>query len=159
VKVHVLLLPQASVAVLVTVVTPTGKLVPLAGLLATVTPRQLSVALTLNVTLLLQAPSAAFTVRFVGQLSTGAVVSRTVTLALLVAALPHRSVPVQRRVTVALQAGPLVTVSSTATVTTPPQLSLNVGAVKLTALRHCTGPLPLPLLATAGAVVSTRIML
>ena len=119
VNVHVELLPSASVAVLVTVVVPTTKLVPLAGLLETVTPEQLSVALTLNVTLLLQAPGAAFTVRFAGQLSTGAVVSRTVMLALLVVALPHRSVPVHRRVTVALQAGPLVTVSSTTTVTVP----------------------------------------
>ena len=72
VKAHVLLLPQASVAVLVTVVTPAGKLVPLAGLLDTVTPGQLSVALTLNVTLLLQAPGAALTVRFVGQVICGA---------------------------------------------------------------------------------------
>ena len=71
VKAHVLLLPQASVAVLVTVVTPTGKLVPLAGLLDTVTPGQLSVALTLNVTLLLHPPGAALTVIFAGQVICG----------------------------------------------------------------------------------------
>ena len=67
VKAHVEVLPCASVAMLVTVVTPTGKLVPLAGLLDTVTPGQLSVALTLNVTLLLHPPGAALTVIFAGQ--------------------------------------------------------------------------------------------
>ena len=72
VKAHVLLLPQVSVAVLVTVVTPTGKLVPLAGLLVTVTPGQLPVAVTLNVTLLLHAPGAALTVIFAGQVICGA---------------------------------------------------------------------------------------
>ena len=72
VKVHVLLLPQPSVAVLVTVVTPTGKLVPLAGLLDTVPPGQLFVALTLNVTLLLQAPGAAVTLIFAGHVICGA---------------------------------------------------------------------------------------
>ena len=61
VNVHVAVLPCASVAVLVTVVTPTGKLVPLAGLLDTVTPGQLSVAVTMKVTFLLDAPGAAST--------------------------------------------------------------------------------------------------
>jgi hypothetical protein len=71
VKAHVAVLPCASVAVLVTVVVPTGKLVPLAGLLATVTPGQLSVALALNVTLLLDAPGAALTLIFAGQVICG----------------------------------------------------------------------------------------
>ena len=72
VKMHVDMLPCASVAVLVTVVVPTGKLLPLAGLLLTVTPGQLSVALTVKMTLLLQAPGEASTVRFAGQVMTGA---------------------------------------------------------------------------------------
>jgi len=71
VNVHVEVLPCASVAVLVTVVVPTTKLVPLAGLLDTVTPGQLSVALTANVTLLLQAPGTALTVIFAGQVICG----------------------------------------------------------------------------------------
>ena len=71
VKEQVEVLPCASVAVLVTVVVPTAKLVPLAGLLATVTPGQLSVALTLNVTLLLDAPGAALTLIFAGQVIWG----------------------------------------------------------------------------------------
>src|SRR3989442_12705112 len=47
-----LLLPLASVAVLVTVVTPTGKVLPLGGVLTRLVTLQLSVALTLKVTLL-----------------------------------------------------------------------------------------------------------
>src|SRR5919204_376220 len=74
--------------------------------------------------------------------------------ALLVVLLPQLSLPTQRRVTVALQAGPLVTVSSTLTLTAPPQLSVKVGAVKSTSAKHCTGPLPLPALASTGPVVS-----
>ena len=71
VNVHVEVLPCASVAVLVTVVVPTGKVLPLAGVLVIVTPGQLSVALTLNVTLLLQAPGAALTVTTLGQVICG----------------------------------------------------------------------------------------
>jgi len=71
VKVHEDVLPCASVAVLVTVVVPTAKLLPLAGLLLTVTPGQLSAALTVKMTLLLQAPGAALTVRFSGQVISG----------------------------------------------------------------------------------------
>src|SRR2546426_6235575 len=67
VKLQVEVLPCASVAVLVTVVVPTAKLLPLAGALATVTPAQLSVAFTVKVTLLLHAPGAACTASFVGQ--------------------------------------------------------------------------------------------
>ena len=71
VNAHVEVLPCASVAVLVTVVVPTAKVLPLAGLLATVTPAQLSVALTLNVTLLLHPPGAALTVMALGQVICG----------------------------------------------------------------------------------------
>ena len=71
VKVHRDVLPCASVAVLVTVVVPTAKLLPLAGLLLTVTPGQLSVEVTLNVTLLLTAPGVALTVMSLGQVICG----------------------------------------------------------------------------------------
>ena len=70
-KVQLEVLPLASVAVLVTVVVPTAKLLPVVGLLLTVTPGQLSVALTVNVTLLLHASSAASTVMFAGHVMTG----------------------------------------------------------------------------------------
>ena len=75
VNAHVLLLPHASVAVLVTVVTPAGKGKPLGGTLVTLSSAQLSVAVTVKVTLLLHVPGAAFTVMFPGQLITGALVS------------------------------------------------------------------------------------
>src|SRR4029450_13586967 len=52
VKVHVLLLPLLSRAVLVTVGVPTAKLRPLAGTLEMFVTVQLSVAVTTNVTLL-----------------------------------------------------------------------------------------------------------
>ena len=57
VKVQVLVLPLASVAMLVTVVTPMGKVLPLGGVLTRLVTLQLSVAVTLKVTLLrLQRP-------------------------------------------------------------------------------------------------------
>jgi hypothetical protein len=78
VNVHLLVFPQASVAVLVTVVVPTGKANPLGGTLATVTLPQLSVPPTTKVTLLVHVPDAAFTVMFSGHEITGGVVSITV---------------------------------------------------------------------------------
>src|SRR6185369_5202424 len=81
VKVQTLTLPLASVAVLVTVVTPTGKVLPLAGLLTTLATLQLSVAVTTKVTLLrLHCPRSAVTTRFVGQRIAGGCVSSTVTV-------------------------------------------------------------------------------
>ena len=72
VKVQVLRLPLASVAVFVTVVTPSGKVLPLAALLTTVGVPQLSVALTWKVTLLrLHRPASAVSTRLPGQVSTG----------------------------------------------------------------------------------------
>jgi hypothetical protein len=81
VKVHWLLLPLLSRAVLVTVVVvPTGKDKPLAGTLTTFVTAQLSVAVTLNVTLLAQCPGAAFTVILAGHVITGGCVSLMVTV-------------------------------------------------------------------------------
>jgi len=60
VKVHWLLLPLLSRAVLVTVVVPTGKAKPLGGTLSTFVTTQLSVAVTLNVTLLVHSPGGVF---------------------------------------------------------------------------------------------------
>ena len=72
VKVQVLELPLASVAVLVTVVAPAGKVLPLGGVLIKLVTLQLSVALTLNVTLLrLQRLASALRSRLPGQVSTG----------------------------------------------------------------------------------------
>ena len=71
VKVHVLELPLLSRAVLATVVTPTGKAKPLAGLLVSSAREQLSLAVTAKVTLLVHIPGAVFTVRFAGQVIGG----------------------------------------------------------------------------------------
>ena len=72
VKVQLLVLPLASVAVLVTVVTPTGKALPLDGLLNRFVTAQLSVAVTVNVTLLrLQRPGSAGRTRLAGQVMSG----------------------------------------------------------------------------------------
>src|SRR5438552_16471317 len=54
VKLQVLLLPEASVAVQVTLVVPMGKVEPLGGLQVAVTFEQLSVAVAVQVTLLLE---------------------------------------------------------------------------------------------------------
>ena len=71
-KVQLVVLPLLSVAVLVTVVVPTGKADPLAGTLTTlVTAPQLSLAVALNVTLLAHVPGAALTVMFAGQVMVG----------------------------------------------------------------------------------------
>ena len=70
-NVQLLLLPLLSRAVLVTVVTPTGKADPLTGTLATLVTAQLSLAVTLNVTLLAHPPGGALTVRFAGQVISG----------------------------------------------------------------------------------------
>ena len=72
VKVQLLVLPLASVAVLVTVVTPTGNVLPLGGVLTRFVTLQLSVAVTAKVTLLrLQRPASAFSTRFAGQVIVG----------------------------------------------------------------------------------------
>src|SRR6185436_11280452 len=82
VKEHVVWLPLASVAMLVTVVVPMGKVLPLGGRLTTLTaPAQLSVAVTTKVTLLRAhwPGSASRTRLFVGQLIVGPSVSFTIT--------------------------------------------------------------------------------
>src|SRR5436309_3793959 len=74
-------------AVQVTVVAPLLKLEPLAGLQTVETPGQLSVALTVKVTLLEQTPAAVLTTMSAGQVTVGFSVSLTVTVKLHVAVL------------------------------------------------------------------------
>src|SRR5712691_2567708 len=71
VKVQSLRLPLVSVAVVVTVVVPTWNAEPLAGALTRLLTAQLSVAVTMNVTLLAHCSTAAMTVMFGGQAITG----------------------------------------------------------------------------------------
>src|ERR1051325_2617123 len=97
VKVQLALLPLASVAVFVTVVTPTGNVLPLGGLLTRFVTPQASVAFTVKATLLAHKPAAALTTRFDGQVICGGVRSTTVTVWLHCAVLPHESVARQVR--------------------------------------------------------------
>ena len=72
VKVQLLVLPLGSVAVLVTVVVPIGNVLPLARLLTRFVTPQLSVALTVKLTLLrLHRPASALKTRLVGHVTTG----------------------------------------------------------------------------------------
>src|SRR5205823_6316468 len=72
VNVQVLVLPWLSVAVLVATVTPIGNVQPLAGTMTTLTGPQLSLAVTVNITLLrVHWPVLADNKRFAGQEITG----------------------------------------------------------------------------------------
>ena len=133
VKLQVLLLPCVSVAVLVTVVVPTRKLLPLAGELTTLTPGQLSAAVTTKVTLLEHVPENALTTRLVEQVIVGNSVSLTVTVKLQLLVLPCASVAVL--VTVVVPAGKLLPLAGTLTTLTPGQLSAAV-TTKVTLLAH-----------------------
>src|SRR5947207_3370689 len=72
VKVHALVLPTASVALQVTVLTPLLKTLPLSGSQASVAPGQLSVTEARKVTLLAQLPGAVLTTILAGQIACGA---------------------------------------------------------------------------------------
>src|SRR5687767_5065135 len=93
-KVQVAVLPEASVAVIVTVVIPTGKLVPDEGIETTVVPGQLSVIVGVNVTTRPQVPAVLGCVILAGQMMTGGCVSFTVTVNEQVAVFPAASAAV-----------------------------------------------------------------
>src|SRR2546428_9524583 len=81
VKVQALVLPLASVAVQVTVVTPLLKVAPLVGRQLTVAPGQLSLAVgTVQLTTLVRAPNAVLVVMLPGQVKVGSSLSLTVTV-------------------------------------------------------------------------------
>jgi len=136
VNVHVLELPLASRAVLVTVVTPNEKAKPLAGLLETLVTTQLSLAVTLKVTLLVQRPGAAFTVTFGGQVITGGWVSFTLTVKLHVRELPLLSRAVL--ITVVTPTGKAKPLGGELARLVTAQLSLAV-TLKVTLLKHPSG--------------------
>jgi hypothetical protein len=158
VKVHALVLPLPSVAVQVTVVTPTLKVDPLAGTQLDVTAVQLSLALTAQVTLLLEQKVASATpVMFAGQVMPGFSTSLTVTVKLQGApTLPELSVTVHMTGVV-----PLAKVEPEAGVQTiaglGSQRSLASG-VKLTTALHWPRAFVVTMLAgqevKAGALVS-----
>src|SRR6266853_1218080 len=89
VKLQPLVLPAASVSPHVTAVTPSRKVEPLGGLHTTVTLVQLSLALTVYVTLLaLHCPASVAVTRSAGQVMAGASLSTTTTCCVQVFWLP-----------------------------------------------------------------------
>ena len=99
-KLHVAVLPDPSVAVAITVVVPFGNGVPDAGLETTVTPGQLSIAVTVKFTTAEHCPVVAGTVILVGHITVGFCVSLTVTVNEQLAGLPAASATVQLTVVV-----------------------------------------------------------
>jgi len=94
-NVQVLLFPLRSVAVLVTIVNPTGKSLPLGGTLTTLVTVQLSLALTVNITLLRpHRPKSANNTRLLEHVITGSSVSRIDTVNVQVLVFPLASVAV-----------------------------------------------------------------
>jgi hypothetical protein len=100
VKEQLLVLPCISVDVLLTVVVPTVNILPEEGVLTTVALPQLSVAVTLNVTIALQLPIEAFWKIADGQVISGLSLSLTVTVKLQPEVLPLKSVAVPLTVVV-----------------------------------------------------------
>jgi hypothetical protein len=133
VKLHVAVLPDASVAVQVTVVAPTGKHEPDGGVQTTTTPGQLSLAVGGgNMTIKHAGAPDAHTfwgvtaVTLAGHVITGGWVSLTVTVNVQLAELPTASMTVQ--VTVVVPTGKNdPEAGEQAGVPTPGQLSLTVG--------------------------------
>src|SRR5437867_6026904 len=153
---HALELVQASVAVQLTVLVPTGKVDPEDGVQETVVAEQVSFPVTEKVTTA-PAVSVVITLMFVEQLIVGAVVSTSVTVWLQSLELLQASVA--RHVRMASKVLPqwpvvLVTVLRMVMVTVP-QVSLAVGASKRQGLAHST--LLLGAQAMLGAVVSTTV--
>jgi hypothetical protein len=93
-KLQVAEFPAASLAVAVTVVVPTGKTEPDGGLLVTFGTEQLSVALTIKLTMAAHEPTGALTTMSAGQLMLGAVLSITVIVCEALAVLLEMSVAV-----------------------------------------------------------------
>ena len=100
---QVLTLPEASVAVTVTVVVPTGKKLPEAGELVIVTPGQLSVAVGVKETFAPHWPAVFGTTILAGQVTVGGCTSLTLIVNVHVAVLPDASVTVA--VTVVIPTG------------------------------------------------------
>ncbi len=133
VNVQVVMLPLASVAVLVTVVVPTGNVLPLAMLLRRFVTLQLSVPLTVKVTLLrLHWPGSAGRIRLVGQVSVGFWLSVTVTVKVQELVLPLASVAVL--VTVVVPTGNVLPLAMLLVTFVTRQLSVAL-TVKVTLLR------------------------
>jgi hypothetical protein len=137
VNVHIAVLPDVSVAVLVTVVTPFGNAEPDAGELTTVTPGQLSVAVTVNVVTAEHRFGSVDLVMFDGHVICGAWVSFTVTVNVHVDVLGGVAASLTEHVTVVTPLGNVEPDGGLhAGVPTPGQLSVAVGSVKVATAEH-----------------------
>jgi len=154
-KLHVAVLPAASVAVYTTEYTPMVRLLPLLGpLRVDDTPAQLSAAVGgVYVTVWLHNPVSAFTTILLGHpLYVGASVSRTLTTNEQTANSPAASVALN--VTVVLPTGNSEPLAKPAVRTTDctPQLSAATGAVYVTVCWHCP-----PMATTAMSLGQTMV--
>src|SRR5205085_3021949 len=123
-KEQVAVFVAASVAVLITVVVPMGKVEPEAWSLLTPTPAQLSDAVTLKLTTA-PAPEVAGVVMSAGQVICGACVSLTVTMNMFVVVVPP---PTGVPVTVTGVCPTLKNEPAAGLLGTTPQLPVKVGA-------------------------------
>ena len=155
VKLHVALLPAASVTRKTFVVVPTGKAAPLAkpAVCVVVEPAQLSAPTGAeNVTTFEQSPGSLVPVIFAGQVIVGNSLSLMDTVKLQVAVLPAASVT--RKVFVVVPTGKAAPEAKPAVcvVVEPAQLSAPTGAVKVTTFEHRPGSL-LPVIFTGQLIV------
>ena len=136
VNVHVPVFAEASVAVHVTVVTPTGNAEPDAGTQLTVAPGQLSEAVGVVYVTVADPEDggASTTVMFAGHVTVGASLSVIVTVNVHVAVFAAASVAVH--VTVVMPTGNVEPDAGTHATVTPGQLSEPVGVVYVTTAEH-----------------------
>jgi hypothetical protein len=97
VKLQVAVFPHGSVATQFTVVVPFGNAEPLAGVQATPGVPQVSLAVTVKLTVATHMPGTVWVTMFAGHAMVGGVVSTTVMVCSLVAMLPQASVAFQVR--------------------------------------------------------------
>ena len=133
-KLVVAVLPEASVAVQVTVVVPMGKREPEAGVQRTLTAEQLSVAVGTKVTTAESRPASAFTEMLPGPRMTGSWRSWTVTVKELVALFWEASMATQ--ITVLVPTGNTDPEGGVQTMTVPGALSRTTG-LKVNTAEHC----------------------
>jgi hypothetical protein len=124
VKEQLAVLPEASVAVQLTVVVPFGKLEPDGGVHTTPTPGQLSVALAVKLTFAAHCPGAVLVLIFAGQVTVGGVWSTTLTLNWQVSLFPAASVAMQ--VTRVVPAGKVEPEGGVQAIEAPAQLSVTL---------------------------------
>jgi len=153
VNVHCVVFPDVSVAVAVTVVVPFGNAVPDAGLLTTVTPGQLSDAVTVKVVTAKHAPGSVDFTMLAGHVIEGDWVSFTVTVNEQVVAFGGVAASVTEQVTVVTPlANDVPDAGLQVTAPSPGQLSVAAGVVYVTTAEHRLGSVDFTML--GGQVIA-----